>query len=118
MAGGNAIRGSRVGAGPMGEAERGDAAPRLHVSYYCASVHETRPAFAADAVIPESWDCPRCGLPANTDAENPPPPPKITPYKTHLAYVKERRTDEEAAQILEEAVSSLRARRAAGEILY
>ena len=118
MAGGNAIRGSRVGAGPMGDAERGDAAPRLHVSYYCASGHETRPAFAADAVIPESWDCPRCGLPANTDAENPPPPPKITPYKTHLAYVKERRTDAEAAQILEEAVSSLRARRAAGEILY
>ena len=29
MAGGNAIRGSRVGAGPMGEAERGDAAPRF-----------------------------------------------------------------------------------------
>ena len=118
MAGGNAIRGSRVGAGPMGEAERGDAAPRLHVSYYCASGHETRPAFAADAVIPESWDCPRCGLPANTHAEKPPPPPTMTPSKTHPAYVKERRTDAEAAQILEEAVSSLRARRAAGEILY
>ena len=118
MAGGNAIRGSRVGAGPMGEAERGDAAPRLHVSYYCASGHETRPAFAADAVIPESWDCARRRLPADTDVENPPPPPKITPYKTHLAYGKERRTDAEAAQILEEAVSSLRARRAAGEILY
>jgi len=28
MAGGNAIRGSRVGAGPMGEAERGEAAGR------------------------------------------------------------------------------------------
>ncbi|MGH3327959.1 MAG: RNA polymerase-binding protein RbpA, partial [Carbonactinosporaceae bacterium] len=28
MASGNAIRGSRVGAGPMGEAERGEAAPR------------------------------------------------------------------------------------------
>ena len=118
MAGGNAIRGSRVGAGPMGEAERGDSAPRLYVSYYCASGHVTRPAFAADAQIPESWDCPRCGLPADTDADNPPPPPKITPYKTHLAYVKERRTDAEAAQILEEAVSALRARRAAGEIIY
>lgn len=118
MAGGNAIRGSRVGAGPMGEAERGDSAPRLYVSYYCASGHVTRPAFAADAQIPESWDCPRCGLPADTNAENPPPPPKITPYKTHLAYVKERRTDAEAAQILEEALSALRARRAAGEIIY
>jgi len=27
-AGGNAIRGSRVGAGPMGERERGESAPR------------------------------------------------------------------------------------------
>jgi len=76
----------------MGEAERGDAAPRLYVTYYCAHGHETRPAFAADATIPETWDCPRCGLPANLDCSNPPPPPKIEPYKTHLAYVKERRT--------------------------
>ncbi len=41
VAGGNAIRGSRVGAGPMGEAERGDAAPRHRVSFYCAHGHET-----------------------------------------------------------------------------
>lgn len=33
MAGGSAIRGSRVGAGPMGEAERGDAAPRVRLSF-------------------------------------------------------------------------------------
>lgn len=111
MAGGNAIRGSRVGAGPMGEAERGDSAPRTRVSYFCASGHVTRPAFAVDAQIPESWDCPRCGLPANTDEENPPPPPKITPYKTHLAYVKERRSDEDGAALLDEALASLRKRR-------
>ena len=112
VAGGSAIRGSRVGAGPMGEAERGDAAPRLYVSYFCAHGHETRPAFAADAQIPETWDCPRCGLPANLDSLNPPPPPKIEPYKTHLAYVKERRCDAEAADILTEALQALRARRA------
>ena len=111
MAGGNAIRGSRVGAGPMGEAERGDSAPRHRVSYFCAGGHETRPAFALDAQIPESWDCPRCGLPSNTDSENPPPPPKIVPYKTHLAYVKERRTDEDGEAILDEALAALRARR-------
>ncbi|MDO4717037.1 MAG: RNA polymerase-binding protein RbpA [Propionibacteriaceae bacterium] len=118
MAGGSAIRGSRVGAGPMGEAERGDAAPRNYVSYYCANAHVTRPAFAADAVVPEVWDCPRCGLPANLDAENPPPPPKIQPYKTHLAYVKERRTADQAAAILAEALGGLRERRAAGEVIY
>ena len=118
VVGGNAIRGSRVGAGPMGEAERGDAAPRLYVSYFCANDHETRPAFAADAQVPESWDCPRCGLPASMDSENPPPPPKITPYKTHLAYVKERRSDTEAEAILSEAVAALQARRKRGEVLY
>ena len=118
MSGGNAIRGTRVGAGPMGESERGETAPRQFISYYCASGHVTSPSFAAEAEIPESWDCPRCGLPASLDSENPPPPTKIEPYKTHLAYVKERRTDKEADDILSEALHSLRARRAAGEVIY
>ena len=48
MAGGNAIRGSRVGAGPMGEAERGEAAPRTFVSFWCSNGHETRPSFAQE----------------------------------------------------------------------
>jgi transcription initiation factor IIE alpha subunit len=101
----------------MGEAERGDAAPRRRVSYWCANRHETRPSFALDAQVPESWDCPRCGLPASRDSSNPPPPPKNEPYKTHLAYVKERRTDEEAQQILEEALQQLRERVSRGEII-
>ncbi len=49
MAGGSAIRGSRVGAGPMGEAERGEMAPRFWVSYWCAKGHETRPSFSLEA---------------------------------------------------------------------
>ncbi len=102
----------------MGEAERGEAAPRVHISFFCANGHETRPAFAAEAQVPEEWDCPRCGLPANMDSENPPPPPKITPYKTHLAYVKERRTDEQAKAILDEALQILRERRARGDVIY
>jgi len=102
----------------MGEAERGDTAPRLYVSYFCANRHETRPAFAAEAVPPEVWDCPRCGLPANLDSLNPPPPPRTEPYKTHLAYVKERRSDAEAADILGEALQTLRDRRARGDVIY
>ena len=108
MAGGSAIRGSRVGAGPMGEAERGEAAPRIFISFWCSRGHESRPSFAADAAIPEEWDCPRCGLPAGPDEENPPAPPKIEPYKTHLAYVKERRSDTDGAAILQEALDKLR----------
>lgn len=108
MANGNAIRGSRVGAGPMGEAERGDTAPRLNVPFYCGQGHVTTPSFAAEAVVPDMWDCPRCGLPASQDSENPPPVPRNEPYKTHLAYVKERRTDAEGAALLEEALNDLR----------
>lgn len=112
MAGGNAIRGSRVGAGPMGEAERGESAPRLVVSFWCAHGHEVRPSFADEpgVEIPEQWDCPRCGYPAGQDKDNPPAPPKAEVYKTHLAYVKERRSDSEGADILKERLSELRGR--------
>lgn len=110
MAGGSAIRGSRVGAGPMGETERGELEARIYVSYHCANGHETQRPFAQDADIPDEWDCPRCGLPAGLDPDNPPPAPRIEPYKTHLAYVKERRSDADGAQILEEALDALRAR--------
>ena len=108
MAGGSAIRGSRVGAGPMGEAERGEAAPRHRVSFWCANGHETRPSFADDAAIPEAWDCPRCGCRRARDKDNPPAPPRTEPYKTHLAYVKERRSDNDGEAILAEALAKLR----------
>lgn len=97
----------------MGEAERGEAAPRVWVSYWCAAGHETRPSFAAESTVPppETWDCPRCGLPAGQDHDNPPSAPKNEPYKTHLAYVKERRSDAEGAELLAEALATLRERR-------
>jgi len=102
----------------MGEAERGEAAPRQNVSYFCSQEHRTLVTFSVEAQAPETWDCPRCGLPASLDSENPPPPPKIEPYKTHLAYVKERRSDAEAADILDEAIKTLRDKGKRGEIIF
>ena len=119
MAGaGNAIRGSRVGAGPMGEAERGEAAPRQTVTYFCSHEHRVVVAFAVEAQVPDHWDCPKCGLPASLDSDNPPPAPRTEVYKTHLAYVKERRSDAEAKDILDEALSTLRARRKSGDLIF
>jgi rubredoxin len=94
----------------MGEAERGESAPRFRVSYWCANRHETRPSFAEDTMsqLPDTWDCPRCGLPAGRDEENPPAPPRNEPYKTHLAYVRERRSDADGEAILAEALEKLR----------
>lgn len=111
MAGGSAIRGSRVGAGPTGENERGESAPRQWVSFFCANGHEVTPAFAVEAELPDTWDCPRCGYPAGRRSDAPPKALRNEPYKTHLAYVKERRSDADGAAILEEALSRLRARR-------
>lgn len=111
MATGNAIRGTRVGSGPMGESERGETAARTVVSFWCSNGHETRSSFAVDAELPGTWDCPRCGLPANTDQKNPPPAKRTEPYKTHLAYVKERRSDADGEALLDEALAKLRAKR-------
>lgn len=113
MSGGQAIRGSRIGAGPMGEDERGQAAARFQVSYWCERGHETRPSFVREdgIEVPQTWDCPRCGLPAGRDKENPPEAPSMRPYKTHMAYVKERRSDAEGEALLDEALAALRERR-------
>ena len=104
MPGGNAIRGSRIGAGPAGEADRGDSAPRQRVEFHCVNGHVTPRDVRGGGGDPGDWDCPRCGLPAGQNAAAPPAAPRNEPYKSHLAYVKERRTDEEGDALLAEAL--------------
>jgi len=98
----------------MGEQDRGYHADRIQVSYWDELGNETVRYFAAnlpDEEIPVTIDSPQSGLPAGRDKANPPLVSKLEPYKTHLAYVKERRTEEEAASLLDEAIQQLRARR-------
>jgi hypothetical protein len=98
----------------MGEQDRGFHADRIQVSYWDEMGNETVRNFAAnlpEEEIPDIIDSPSTGLPAGRDRENPPSVAKLEPYKTHLAYVKERRTEEEAANLLEEALVQLRTRR-------
>jgi hypothetical protein len=98
----------------MGEQDRGYHADRVAVSYWDVQGNETVRYFAAnlpDEEIPDVIDSPSTGLPAGRDKENPPQLAKTEPYKTHLAYVKERRSEDEAAQILDDALTQLRERR-------
>jgi hypothetical protein len=98
----------------MGEQDRGYHAERVQVSYWDELGNETVRFFAAnlpDDEIPVTIDSPQSGLPAGRDKANPPSVAKLEPYKTHLAYVKERRTEEEAESLLGEALVQLRARR-------
>ena len=108
MAGGNPIRGSRIGAGRMGESDRGESAPRHRLEFYCANGHTTRLAFAMDAEIPDTWDCPQLRAPRGAGSRSTPPPaPKVEPYKSHLAYVKERRSEEDGEALLNEALARI-----------
>ena len=112
--GGSAIRGSRVGSGPMGEIDHGIRAERVTVRYWDALGNVTVRHYSADIPddeIPDIIDSPASGLPAGRDEQNPPAPIKNEPYKTHLAYVQERRSAEDAERILDEALERLRSRR-------
>ena len=109
MARSSGVRGSRVGSGPMGESERGSAAAQVAVLYWCEADHVTRLRFADTADVPVVWECSVCGLPAGRDRENPPVQAPVAPYKTHLQYVRERRSEAEAEILLAEALARLRA---------
>ena len=108
MARSSGVRGSRVGSGPMGESERGNAAARIAVTYWCEVGHVTQLRFADTAEVPEVWECSICGLPAGRDQDNPPVQAPVAPYKTHLQYVRERRSEAEAEILLAEALARLR----------
>jgi hypothetical protein len=98
----------------MGEQDNGFQAEKITRTFYCFNNHSFSPSFAAsvdEAELPNELDCPHCGLPSGLDKENPPQIAKHEPYKTHLAYVKERRTAAEAKELLEEAVAAVRERR-------
>jgi hypothetical protein len=47
-------------------------------------------------------------MPAGLDQQNPPQEIKTEPYKTHLAYVEERRNEEDGLEVLVEAMARLR----------
>lgn len=57
---------------------------------------------------PGDLGLPALRLPAGQDQHNPPAPSRNEPYKTHLAYVRERRTDADGEAILAEALAKLR----------
>ena len=111
MLSGNAFRGTRIGSGPERPTERYQPAPRRAVNYWCRNDHRIEILIAAEAETPPGWECPHCGQPAGPDAQNPPGRARPEPFKSHLAYVKERRSPEEGEAILAEALAALHRRR-------
>lgn len=92
--------------------DHGKPLPRIRVSYWCAKGHETTPVFLKlpEDQIPLVWDCRKCGGPASRDGEAAAADALDDGYKSHLEYVKERRSDQDAEDVLAGAREKLRAR--------
>ncbi|QDG88328.1 RNA polymerase-binding protein RbpA [Pseudarthrobacter sp. NIBRBAC000502770] len=112
------FRGTRAGvvAGSGSSLQSNDSSPgslpRIRVSYWCAKGHETQPVFLKmpEEQIPRIWDCRRCGAPASRDGQAVADDPFEDGYKSHLEYVKERRSGQDAEDVLAGALEKLRAR--------
>lgn len=115
------FRGTRVGVTEgaglknQGEDPLGERLPRICVPYWCVQGHETRPVFIKlpEDQIPRVWDCRRCGKTASRNPDSAPgqePPDDGDGYKSHLDYVKERRSSQDAEEVLAGALRRLRAR--------
>ncbi|KSU77669.1 RNA polymerase-binding protein [Pseudarthrobacter enclensis] len=113
------FRGTRAGvtAGSgsslRGGEDHGSPLPRIRVSYWCAKGHVTQPVFLQlpEVQIPAVWDCRRCGAPASRDGSDAAGSEALEEgFKTHLEYVKETRSDQDAEDVLAGALERLRAR--------
>ena len=112
------MRGMRLGTQSL-ESEAGVvlAERNTHV-YRCADNHETEMIFAAEAEVPQSWQCKSCGANAllvagegvveldDSDEKT---------ARTHWEMLLERRSIEELDEILQERLDDIRARRAAAK---
>jgi rubredoxin len=103
------LRGSRLG-GTSFEDESGiEFAPRQRVVYDCAQGHEFEIPMAAEADIPFTWECPRCGAESRQRDGSEPELKAEKPARTHWDMLLERRSITELEDILSERLELLRA---------
>lgn len=112
------MRGMRLGTQSL-ESEAGVVlAERNKHTYRCVDNHETEMVFAAEAELPQTWQCKSCGAVATLlnegnlveleDSDE-----KVA--RTHWEMLLERRSIEELDEILQERLEDIRARRAAAQ---
>ncbi|GHE09119.1 RNA polymerase-binding protein RbpA [Klenkia taihuensis] len=124
------LRGSRMGATSLESVRGAVLADAATHTYVCTRDHDVQVTFAADAVPPSTWTCPRHGTPAalvvTPDTPVAPPvgedeeqprrgrarktgPPRVS--KTPWEMLLERRDIADLDDLLAERLEVLRARR-------
>jgi rubredoxin len=112
------MRGMRLGTQSL-ESEAGVVmAERNNFTYRCANGHETAMVFAAEAEVPQTWQCKICGLQGTLlegDIEVILDESDEKTARTHWEMLLERRSLEELEEILQERLDDIRARREAAK---
>jgi hypothetical protein len=78
------------------------------VIYDCPNGHEFDIPMAAEADIPFTWECPRCGAESRQRDGQPPEAKAEKPARTHWDMLLERRSIPELEDILSERLELLR----------
>ncbi|SIT75776.1 RNA polymerase-binding protein RbpA [Microbacterium sp. RU33B] len=114
------LRGIRLGAQSLQSEEGVVFHERAHHTYTCTSCgRDSHLTFAADAEVPDAWECRTCGAEAllqiggGKTAEVDHSGDKVA--RSHWDMLLERRTLPELEELLEERLAFVRARRGAGE---
>lgn len=112
------MRGMRLGSQSL-ETERGvNYSARATHSFQCPNNHIFEVVFAADAELPETWQCKQCSeqgiLLKDGQAITLEPVESRVP-RSHWEMLLERRSRDELEEILQERIDYIRARRAGGK---
>lgn len=103
------LRGSRLGAVSYENDRNTDLAPRQSAAYDCPKGHHFEVPFAAEAEVPDAWECSFCGSTAQHAGSAPPEPKKGKPVRTHMDMLRERRSTADLEEVLKEQLAALHA---------
>ena len=111
------MRGIRLGTQSL-ESERGVVfEPRVAAEFVCGNNHKFLIHFSQEAILPETWDCSSCSMPAIRLVDG--VPIHVTALvaeekRSHYDMVLERRTRAELEDLLSERLAQIRMRRMPG----
>src|SRR5499427_6716558 len=106
-----ALRGTRLGATSYENDRNTDLAPRQEVAFECPKGHRFSVPFAAEAEVPQKWECRICGAIATTASGDEPTAAKAKPPRSHWDMLMERRTISDLEEVLAERLAIIRGQR-------
>lgn len=112
------MRGMRIGQQSLENEAGVRLSERQEQVYICPNTHETKVVFAADAELPDSWECSSCSKTAVRAVEGKTIEELTVEEdgpKTHYDMLLERRSEQELEDLLAERIEMLRAKRKRGE---